>query len=239
MVTTSKAKRAKLSTPKKTTQVIALKPTATYAGTGDIVEAIAASLACTFEYRTDDLVQNVSPHPARTDLPIFGRVIRVTDDSLVVHRCRVDGSLLTDAGVVGGPKVDFILKAVARLADREVGLGVVSRVCLLDYIDDPERLAAVTSSDDFTYISSAYAGLPQSPLANPYAVKGVTRPEAREKFADGLSATAGRNSPAWHELWRLAERIKSGKNVELGCWCRDDQDCHGDVIARQVSRLAA
>ena len=82
------------------------------------------------------------------------------------------------------------------------------------------------------YVGRAFAGFPQSPLANPYKVThdwhdrdGIIR-----RYASWLTRqhVAG-NNPVTHELQRLAQIWQDTGELTLVCWCCPEH-CHAEVI---------
>lgn len=67
-----------------------------------------------------------------------------------------------------------------------------------------------------------------TPFGNPWSHKNdtlaqfkvATRLEALKKFKEYLLSNK-----------ELQERLKPMKGKTLGCWCKPDQACHGDIIA--------
>jgi hypothetical protein len=70
------------------------------------------------------------------------------------------------------------------------------------------------------YVGRAAPGLPASPFANPFTVKEYGRAEAIRRYRERLLADP--------ELLDRARRELAGQ--DLACWCRADQECHGDVL---------
>lgn len=72
-----------------------------------------------------------------------------------------------------------------------------------------------------------------TPYGNPFShkegtlakFKVATRREAIEAFRKMLES---------EEEWQ--ERIKPLRGKTLGCWCRPEKSCHGDVIAEFLDR---
>lgn len=72
------------------------------------------------------------------------------------------------------------------------------------------------------YIGRANGSLPQSKWANPFVVgKDCARGECINMFEEWIMTQP-------HLLADLHEL--EGKT--LGCWCKPDKNCHGDVLAR-------
>jgi len=99
------------------------------------------------------------------------------------------------------------------------------------YIGRQNRLVPSASSGQALSESEGAAGLPQSPLANPFRVRGHDR---------------GRTIPHYRRwLW---ERIQSGDQAVLEalqaideasilvCWCKPGP-CHGDVVKAAAAWL--
>jgi hypothetical protein len=70
------------------------------------------------------------------------------------------------------------------------------------------------------YVGRAAPGLPASPFANPFAVKQHGRAEAIRLYREYLLGDP--------ELVAQARRDLAGR--DLACWCRDDQQCHADIL---------
>lgn len=107
--------------------------------------------------------------------------------------------------------------------------------------------ASIFDDPSFEYIGrkSTYRShlLPNSPLANPFKVgtgKGeLTRSQACEKYCIEYlyPVLDSQTGPAWNELSRLAERVRRGDKVRLGCWCEPEQ-CHGSDVRAVILEIA-
>ena len=40
-----------------------------------------------------------------------------------------------------------------------------------------------------------------------------------------------------HGLWNVADRLRSGENLRLMCWC-EPKRCHGVAVAAQLRQMA-
>ncbi|WP_217709104.1 DUF4326 domain-containing protein [Nonomuraea rhodomycinica] len=78
------------------------------------------------------------------------------------------------------------------------------------------------------YIGRACPGLKGSPFRNPFAVKTHGRAEALRLFRGHLAEHP--------ELVERARRELAG--LDLACWCRPGEECHGDVWLAVLAELA-
>ena len=87
------------------------------------------------------------------------------------------------------------------------------------------------------YIGRRWAGEARSPLANPYRIgRDGDRATVVAKYRVWLWAQIRGGNPAVRaELRRLAAL---GDTLEVLCWCRADQACHGDVVLGAVAWIA-
>jgi Domain of unknown function (DUF4326) len=76
--------------------------------------------------------------------------------------------------------------------------------------------------DGAVYIGRAAPGLPAGPYANPYSAKILGRDGAQRLYREHLERHP--------ELVAQARRDLAGR--DLACWCRLDENCHGDVLLR-------
>ena len=84
--------------------------------------------------------------------------------------------------------------------------------------------------------------LKPSPLANPFVIgKHGTREQVVELYRQWIweqvkEGMAGKSNSAWNELKYLQSSAKKltkqwdFDSLELTCWCKDSELCHGDVI---------
>ena len=73
-----------------------------------------------------------------------------------------------------------------------------------------------------------YIGRP-SPYGNPYVI-GV----------DGTRAEVIAKYRVWiRRQTHLTKQVKALYSLTLGCWCRPDQACHGDVLIEYCEELNA
>src|SRR5689334_17686838 len=78
------------------------------------------------------------------------------------------------------------------------------------------------------YVGRAAPGLPASPYANPYPVRGRGLDEALRLYREHLAARPG--------LVRRARAELAGR--DLACWCPLDQPCHADLLLTIASTPA-
>ena len=89
------------------------------------------------------------------------------------------------------------------------------------------------------YVGRACRGYPQSPLGNPYRASEGGRDQALTQYRAWLTeALQDARSPAAAEVIRLARLVAGGADLVLLCWCAP-KDCHGDIVAEAVEKLAA
>lgn len=73
-----------------------------------------------------------------------------------------------------------------------------------------------------------------TPFGNPYSHQDDTLAQfkvaTRKEAMDGFRAYLESNK-------ELQEKIKPLKGKTLGCWCRPEKTCHGDIIAEFLHRL--
>ena len=75
------------------------------------------------------------------------------------------------------------------------------------------------------------------PLANPYRIgPDGDRAEVLAKYKQWLWVIIKEKRAAYWSLVSLAERVESGQNLRLACYCKP-ADCHGDVIIAAVNWL--
>lgn len=83
--------------------------------------------------------------------------------------------------------------------------------------------------DGIEYIGRAYAGWEASPLGNPYKSIAPYKAWLWQQMKSDTEAHA--------ELHRLANLVRNGESVRLGCWCKSkgpDTPCHGDVVKSAI-----
>lgn len=74
----------------------------------------------------------------------------------------------------------------------------------------------------------------QSKLGNPFVIgKDGDRDEVIAKYRAWLWVEIQKRGEVWNELVALAQRVKAGEQLQLGCWCAP-QACHADVIAKCI-----
>lgn len=84
------------------------------------------------------------------------------------------------------------------------------------------------------YIGRMAGGWRRSPLANPYKLTGSERTLVIERYRTWLwGKIQGNDAAVVAELDRIADKVKAGEPVQLGCWC-SPLPCHGDVIKAAV-----
>jgi hypothetical protein len=75
-----------------------------------------------------------------------------------------------------------------------------------------------------TYIGRANGDLPQSKWANPWVIgKDGTRDEVIAKYEEWIKTRP-----------ELMGALPELKDKVLGCWCKPEHRCHGDVLARLI-----
>ncbi len=75
-----------------------------------------------------------------------------------------------------------------------------------------------------TYIGRAFGGFPASKWANPFVIgKHGTRDEVIAKYAEWIKGQPD-----------LMAAIPELRGQTLGCWCKPENACHGDVLAKMV-----
>jgi hypothetical protein len=90
------------------------------------------------------------------------------------------------------------------------------------------------------YIGRNFAGIPASPLANPFKVgSDGDRHQVCERYLEEVlnPALDIQTGHVWDELSRLAQRVLTGEKLTLCCWC-EPQRCHGFDIAAAVDAIA-
>lgn len=89
-----------------------------------------------------------------------------------------------------------------------------------------------------TYVGRKFAGWEASPLGNPYRLldggprDGIIQAYKKwlwENYLDPFSEERA-------ELERIAEMVRDGQDVKLGCWC-SPLSCHADVIKACVEYM--
>jgi len=96
-------------------------------------------------------------------------------------------------------------------------------------------LNAQSAHANLIYVGRRCAGWSQSPLRNPTKLTSeAQRSEAIEQYRRYLWQKINDNDPAiTAELARIADTVKRGETVRLGCWC-NPLACHADVIRQAV-----
>jgi hypothetical protein len=196
-----------------------------------------------------DFVHVHSPNPSRADLPIYGTVRQMlSNGTVLLDRCHSDGSPsynLTPGSdpdkQPGGHLIqnsDFALPGTYQLMWKaRPKPGKLDLVNLKEFNSSSKR--RLVAAPDFFYIGRQYDEFLESPLANPYAIRGkYSREEACSLF-EGQQlrpALALRRGPVWDSVSMLAEKILNGQDVTLGCWCVPQQ-CHGHSIIQGVEQV--
>jgi len=81
--------------------------------------------------------------------------------------------------------------------------------------------------DGAVYVGRAAPGLPASQYANPYSVKILGRDGALRLYREYLEQHP--------DLVAQARGDLAGRDV--ACWCRLDENCHGDVLLAAIASL--
>ena len=81
--------------------------------------------------------------------------------------------------------------------------------------------------DGIIYVGRKFAGWPASALGNPFTPENSAEPIA--DYRKWLWMAFNTNPGVRLELHRIANLVKSGKDIKLGCWCHP-QPCHAGVV---------
>ncbi len=95
-------------------------------------------------------------------------------------------------------------------------------------------------SGPVTYIGRACAGRKASPLANPFKITATqNRNQVCDRYLHEVldPAMDSEHGPVWNELNLLADRVRNGDRLTLGCWCVPER-CHGYDVAAAITELA-
>lgn len=81
-------------------------------------------------------------------------------------------------------------------------------------------------SDYDIYIGRQNGNLPQSKWANPFVIgKDGNRAECIEKYRDWINSQP-----------QLLADLHELEGKVLGCWCKPDKSCHGDILVEMIQK---
>lgn len=98
----------------------------------------------------------------------------------------------------------------------------------------------IKNREGIEYVGRSCAGWRGSVLANRFVIgKDGSRPEVIRKYKAWLQTELkSQQGPAYEEALRLADRVRRGDRVVLGCWCKP-LACHADVLQAAVVWLVS
>lgn len=83
-------------------------------------------------------------------------------------------------------------------------------------------------------------------LGNPYThlplektmalYKCRTREESIQRYSSYFDLMYGHNIPYTNLIDEIYEKYKNGEEVYLGCYCPDENSCHGGVIKKKLEQ---
>lgn len=116
--------------------------------------------------------------------------------------------------------------------------------CTVINLNDPDGPGVVGwfQRPDIIYvgISSKRYSIPQSPLHNPYKIKGKTsRSDACQMYRENKlwPSLESREGHIWDEINKLANQVAIGHHLRLACWCTP-LECHASDIAVAIESEA-
>ena len=91
--------------------------------------------------------------------------------------------------------------------------------------------------EDKVYIGRSCYELVGSLLANPFPIsKRCTREESIAQYKRWLFEAYRLKEDVYHEVNRLAAKVRQGDTVKLMCWC-SPLACHGDIIVEFINYI--